>query len=210
MRAAASVRDRLSPDGWAAIVQLSDRLDDALESRLMPGDDASREMGVLLRQSSAFTGLLQDNMYRFTEWRFLSLGRSIERIMALASALASFLAEDAPLGSLDLALEYADSSISHRRRYGFQASRASVIELLALDELNPRSLIFHLTELETQMTPIAELKNTPASRELLKQVGAVRRAFAGMAPEGIDTAYLADFRSRIARLSDNITVIYLT
>ena len=210
LRAAEGVRDRLSPDGWAAMNQLSDRLDDALSRNVAPGDGAAREMGVLLRQSSAFTGLLQDNMYRFTEWRFLSLGRSIERLMALSSALASFLAEDAPLGSLDLALEYADSSISHRRRYGFQASAPSVAELTALDELNPRSLIFHVIELETHMRPLADLMKSSGSQELLADCTALRETFEALAPEDIDPDYLLGFRKKVAAISDNLTRIFMS
>ena len=49
-----------------------------------PGDDAARAMGVLLRKITGFSGLVHENMYRFTGWRFLSIGRSLERAIAMA------------------------------------------------------------------------------------------------------------------------------
>ena len=50
-----------------------------LAERVTPGDDAARAMGVLLRKITGFSGLVHENMYRFTGWRFLSIGRSLER-----------------------------------------------------------------------------------------------------------------------------------
>ena len=44
-----------------------------------PGDDASRAMTVLLRKLAGFAGLVHENMYRFAGWRFLEIGRRLER-----------------------------------------------------------------------------------------------------------------------------------
>ena len=43
------------------------------------GDDAVRAMSVILRKLAGFTGLVHENMYRFSGWRFLEVGRRIER-----------------------------------------------------------------------------------------------------------------------------------
>ena len=148
-------------------------------------------------------------MYRFTEWRFLSLGRSIERLMGLSSALSNFLQIGAPQGSLDLALEFADSTISHRRRYGFQASRDSVLELLALDALNPRSLVFHLAELETHTAPLAELVDTPLVRELRREVCRFAAAFPQTPLDEMGPESFLQFRKEIGDLSDMLTAAFL-
>ena len=208
-RAAGSVRDRLSQDGWAAIMQLETTLKAAAAREVRSGDDAAAVMGLVLRQSSAFTGLLQDNMYRFTEWRFLSLGRSVERLMALSSALSNVLQPGAPQGSLDLALEFADSTISHRRRYGFQASRESVIELVALDVLNPRSLIFHLSELDTHTAPLAALADTPLVKRLRQQIARFSDAFAEVRASDLDPASFLKFRGDVGDISDMLTEAFL-
>ncbi len=208
-RTAGSVRDRLSPDGWAAISELFASVKDE-GSALGAGDEAARRMVWLLRQSSGFTGLVHENMYRFTEWRFLSLGRSLERLIALASALASFLHPNAPEGALDVALEYGDSTISHRRRYAFQASRNSVIDLLALDALNPRSLIFHLDEVRNhcEVLPGAQVNGHPS--DLFRSVLRVHTGLVTRRPEEIDTNTLLAFRRDVAALSDALTAAYMS
>ena len=80
-------------------------------------------MSVLLRKITGFSGLVHENMYRFTGWRFLSIGRSLERAIAMAGALAWLADPEAPDGALDLALEIGDSVMSHRRRYAVTTSR---------------------------------------------------------------------------------------
>ena len=37
--------------------------------------------------------------------------------------------------------------MSHRRRYAVTTTRETVVDLLALDTLNPRSVLYHLTEI---------------------------------------------------------------
>ena len=49
-----------------------------------PGDDATRAMTVLLRKLAGFSGLVHENMYRFTGWRFLEIGRRLERGIQIA------------------------------------------------------------------------------------------------------------------------------
>ena len=36
--------------------------------------------------------------------------------------------------------------MSHRRRYAVTTSRETVVDLLALDTMNPRSVLYHLSE----------------------------------------------------------------
>ena len=52
-----------------------------------PGDDATRAMTVILRKLAGFSGLLHENMYRFTGWRFLEIGRRLERGIQIARTL---------------------------------------------------------------------------------------------------------------------------
>ena len=207
-RTAGSVRDRLSPDGWAAISEIVEAVHADMEG-LAPGEETARRMVWLLRESSGFTGLVHENMYRFTEWRFLSIGRSLERLMALASALASFLHPNAPDGALDLALEYGDSTISHRRRYAFIASKRSVIELLARDPRNPRSLLFHLDELKTHVEALPRATENGHPSECYAQLLRIHTNFRTMRVEDFDPNALLKFRADIGAFSDALGQAYM-
>jgi uncharacterized alpha-E superfamily protein len=59
-----------------------------MRKTVVPGDDAASAMGVLLRKITGFSGLVHENMYHFSGWRFLTIGRSLERAIAMADLLA--------------------------------------------------------------------------------------------------------------------------
>ncbi len=90
-------------------------------ARVQPGDDATRAMTVLLRKLAGFSGLVHENMYRFAGWRFLEIGRRLERGIQIAGITRWLTREDAPDGALDMLLEIGDSVMTHRRRYNVAA-----------------------------------------------------------------------------------------
>ena len=45
-------------------------------------------MTVLLRKLAGFSGLVHENMYRFAGWRFLEIGRRLERGIQIAGITA--------------------------------------------------------------------------------------------------------------------------
>ncbi len=204
---AARVRDRFSVDGWSALSDL-DRTLAGMSNTALPGDDMARAMSVLLRKISGFTGLVHDNMYRFTGWRFLSIGRAVERASLLAGLLVDFGDPAAPDGSLDFALEAADSTQSHRKRYAVATSRQTLVDLVALDTLNPRAIIHQLDEIETHVgflpdTGVAR-QLTPLQRSLLQ----MRAMLAGRTPEALTTPIIADIRTRFVALADELAEAY--
>ena len=150
VHSASQIRDRFSPDGWLALVDLR-KTARAFAERVQPGDDATRAMTVLLRKLAGFSGLVHENMYRFAGWRFLEIGRRLERGIQIAGAVAWCTRKNAPEGSLDLLLEIGDSVMTHRRRFSVIAGVNSYIDLLVLDSLNPRSVRFQIAELHQQL-----------------------------------------------------------
>ena len=116
---AGQIRDRFSPDGWLALRDLSKTIH-RFATEVAPGDDATRAMTVILRKLAGFSGLLQENMYRFTGWRFMEIGRRLERGIQIARSLAWLTREDAPDGALDMMLEIGDSVMTHRRQYALR------------------------------------------------------------------------------------------
>ncbi|OWU83341.1 hypothetical protein ATO6_19625 [Oceanicola sp. 22II-s10i] len=168
---AGKVRDRFSVDAWAALRDLA-RSAASLDGPAFAGDDTARAMGVLLHKITGFAGLVHENMYRFSGWRFLSFGRALERADNMAHLLSVFAAEEVPAGSYDILVELGDSVMTHRRRYRIDTTRETVVDLLALDGNNPRSILFQVNAMRDQADhfPHARIRGKvqPLGRELLR------------------------------------------
>lgn len=208
LRSAGQVRDRFSVDGWMALNDLAETAR-RMSDTVTPGDDAARAMGVLLRKIAGYSGLVHENMYRFTGWRFMSIGRSLERADSMASVLVSCADEEAPEGGLDLAVEIGDSAMTHRRRYTLATGRNTVIDLLALDTFNPRSILYQLSEIRDQIAflpgAVENGQMSPLSRAVLR----MHTALAVQTPDTLDTGALVDLRREIGDLGDLLSLTYL-
>ncbi len=205
---AGHVRDRFSTDGWMALSDLA-RTAARMADTVSPGDDNARAMGVLLRKITGFSGLVHENMYRFTGWRFLTIGRSLERALAMVSVLRALADPAGPEGALDLAVEVGDSVMTHRRRYAVATNRETVVDLLALDAMNPRAVLYQLTEVKTH---VATLPGAEVNGQMSPLSRAVLRAQAGLAvltPEALDGAALVALGAEIEALSELLSVAYL-
>jgi uncharacterized alpha-E superfamily protein len=102
-----------------------------------------------IQRLAAFSGMGVENMTRSFGWRFLDMGRRIERSVQTSALLESLLDAGDPEddGSLILLLEIADSFMTYRSRYLLTPQLAPVLDLLLLDETNPRSVLFQLEAL---------------------------------------------------------------
>jgi len=208
VHSAGQIRDRFSPDGWLALNDLQ-KTAQRFSKRVRPGDDSAHAMTVLLRKLAGFSGLVHENMYRFAGWRFLEIGRRLERGMQIARITSWLIHDDAPVGSVEMLLEIGDSVMSHRRRYSVSAGAQSAIDLLILDPLNPRSVIFQLDRLRAQIDKlpggVMEGQLSPAAKAALELETELRIADpADMTPERLDQ--LAD---NIVGLSGLISKAYL-
>jgi uncharacterized circularly permuted ATP-grasp superfamily protein/uncharacterized alpha-E superfamily protein len=209
VHSASQIRDRFSPDGWLALDDLR-KTTRRFAERVTPGDDATRAMTVILRKLAGFSGLVHENMYRFAGWRFLEIGRRLERSIHLARVVGWFSRKDAPDGSLEMLLEIGDSVMSHRRRYSVSAGPQSAVDLLVLDSLNPRSVLFQLAELREQLEKlpngIVEGLLSPAARGALK----LHTELVTTEPETMTPDRLNRLARDIAALSGTIGDAYFT
>ncbi len=205
--AASRVRDRFPIDGWNALSDLEKTIA-GMTATAQPGDDMAGAMSVLLRKISGFSGLVHENMYRFTGWRFLSIGKALERAYLLSCLLIDLADKTAPDGSLDFVLEAADSAQAHRVRYAVSTRRQTVVDLIALDPLNPRSIIHQLNAIEAHagFLPDAGLNRqlSPFQRALLE----TRAMLAVRTSDTLSTDILEDVRRMIAHLSDELSLAY--
>ena len=135
-----------------------------------------------IRTLAAFSGMEMENMTRNHGWRFLGMGRRLERTQHLVDLLRSLLTRGNPTedGSLILLLELADSTMTYRSRYLTTPMLPPVIDLLLLDETNPRSVAFQLAALIDQVNQLPrdgdEDVRTPEQRLVLSLLTRVRLA----------------------------------
>ncbi|MBF9030000.1 hypothetical protein HKCCE3408_06310 [Rhodobacterales bacterium HKCCE3408] len=205
---AGKVRDRFSTDGWAALGDLA-LTATRLSATARPGDDAARAMGVLLRKLAGFSGLVHENMFRFTGWRFLTMGRALERAQDMAGVLAAFADEMTPQGGFEIAVEAGDSVMTHRRRYAVETNRNTVIDLIALDEGNPRGMIFQLDVLRREEAEIAAHRHATRRSDTARAILKLHTELAIASPEAITTARLWDMRAEIGQISELLAADYL-
>ncbi|MDE1991460.1 MAG: circularly permuted type 2 ATP-grasp protein [Rhizobiaceae bacterium] len=205
---ASNIRDRFSPDGWLALNDLA-KTARRFKEKVKAGDDASHAMTILLRKLAGFAGLVHENMYRFTGWRFLSLGRYIERGLHMTRLMGHMSGPEAPDGALDMLLEIGDSVMTHRRRYNVNTARLTVTDLLALDPLNPRSILFQMNEIhrEVEQLPNAFINGqmSPFYREAMR----LHSGLAVMTPETMNDEVYKRMERELERLSDLLAQTYL-
>jgi uncharacterized alpha-E superfamily protein len=143
MWVATHVRERLSLDHWHSLNRL--QREQQLAQKKHPSlTEAIAFLDRVLGVSSSLTGFAMDNMTRDDGWRFLIIGRRLERLCFLAHALAGFLrmASARGPGCMESLLELADSIITYRSRYSRQPEWLPVIDLLVFDDSNPHGVIF--------------------------------------------------------------------
>jgi uncharacterized alpha-E superfamily protein len=171
----AVIRDRLSPDAWQTLTRLVATCEAPL------GDGASEAaMGerveAALRIIASFSGFEQENMTRLGGWRFLELGRRIERAIVTCRFIRQFGGKIDR--GLDTLLELCDSRITYRQRYVMVAARAPVIDLVLLDPSNPRSVAFQLDQIEAHLEALPHLRadgRLSPPRQLAMAVGTALR-----------------------------------
>lgn len=134
-RLAFSLRERMSLDNWQAVRRLVDEGSPgpmASVSEVLPWLD--RVIGV----TTALAGFALDGMTRDMGWRFLSIGRRLERLSARCLALQVALQE--PGEAPGWLLELADSIVTYRARYSAQPAWGPLAQLLVFDGQNPRAV----------------------------------------------------------------------
>jgi len=179
---ASVTRDRLSLDAWRTLDQLHRESRRQRPRIWLDIGDALAILNDMLRTMSAFSGLGMENTTRTHAWRFLDMGRRLERAIHMAGLLRGLLAVGEPerYGFLDRLLELADSFMTYRARYVSAPRLVPVIDLLLIDETNPRSVAFQLAALADHADRLPRfedmLDRTPEQRQILSCLAAVQLA----------------------------------
>lgn len=143
---AATVRDRMSLDSWRIVRQMGE------EFRPTPGRggflDLLDKIDVLLIQLAAYGGEIAESMTRTHAWRFLDLGRRIERALRESQLIRGMLSHGGNRvpEALQVLMEITDSVMTYRSRYASRFQLGPVLDLVICDESNPRSIAYQLAE----------------------------------------------------------------
>lgn len=209
-----SLRDRLSHDHWRALNRLVN--DPAMAESVTLGPTLvwlDRAVAGL----AALSGFALDAMNRDAGWRFLSLGRRLERLLLLATALEVAIHQLGTLGAdsdttqpVDWLLELTDSSGSFRSQTTGIASWQAVRDIVLLDDTNPRSLEFQVRGVQQALQRLG--RDTGITLLGLEQTG---RRLADWRVKGVPAFSLlklafGDFRDEMSQLNDALATRYFS
>ena len=200
-----SVRDRLSTDTWRTIHALTDREGLPDETGRFDLAGARFYMDTLVRRAAALSGLAAENMTRGQNWLFLELGRRIERASHLAWLVRQTLqqTDGHETDRMRMVLEIADSAMTYRSRYLGVFQIVPFVDLLLLDEANPRSAAFQLAAIENNLRELPRITLGQRSGVPGLIASEIRALVAHADP--VQLAMLADGkRSALCELTDTI------
>ena len=222
-RLTSSMRERFSVDMITAAGPVMADVRQRLTTARGHLDPLLAALDEIVQFVAILSGLAQENMTRGTGWRFLDLGRRLERAQFVATgALGPFAQSPVDWeAAMWVALELCDSTITYRTRYLGQLQPAPVLDLVVLDDSNPRSLAFQLRAIEGHLDYLARVSGVrvPALPASLDQdLNVAVKQFAGdeqvWRHEGLALTLLRDLASETDRqidvLSEAITRAYFS
>jgi len=214
---ARNARDRLSPDAWRAINRLE-------RMAYHPAGDPLEDLNDILFTLSAFSGLAMESMTRGLGWRFMDMGRRVERAMnqsrLILSGLDHHLCSE-QRGALEALLEVSDSIMTYRARYRAAFQLSPVMDLLVVDETNPKSLAFQLGQLAAHVEHLprqdARRYASAEERTALQMLTSVRLLdVSGLGQEESNcndrelAGFLKSTEQQLKRFSQQISAHYLS
>jgi uncharacterized circularly permuted ATP-grasp superfamily protein/uncharacterized alpha-E superfamily protein len=203
------LRERLSLDNWRTINRLTQ---DAAYGRAVTLSGALTWLDRAITGLMTLTGFALDGMTRDTGWRFLSIGRRLERLTFMALALDSALHEGRQSG-LTWLLELGDSIVTYRARYRARPQWQPTLDILVLDESNPRSIAFQARGMADFLARL-EAAHGPCGRDLLAEPMARLAALRPDHDLAPDSAALADalagLRAASFAVSDHLSARFFS
>ena len=186
--------------------------------------DALAFLDQVLLNSSSLAGFAMDNMTRDDGWRFLIIGRRIERLIFLSNAISQFLrlASTRAAGSIECLLELTDSIITYRSRYMTQPELLPTLDLVVFNETNPHGVCFQLQDLMQYLDGLTSELGDP-NDDSLRMAYVRLQSFDLSRFEGLDFSQcrncnpcldladlLGDISFAAATLSDRLAMRYFT
>ncbi|CDO34120.1 circularly permuted type 2 ATP-grasp protein [Novosphingobium sp. KN65.2] len=197
-----SLRERFARDFWRIV------------SRPMPMVDMHRPQSMLstvrwlTEHFSALAGLVSENMVRSAAWRFLEIGKRLERAQALCRTVNWLVRDGDDSEVLGALLDLCDSQIIYGSRYLTQPMINPVRDLVLLDPDNPRALVFQVAEIVAHLEALPSVSDDNLPEPPLRAARALFGELQAAAAQDMTSERLADIEARLLELSDAISLRY--
>lgn len=217
------LRDRLSSDTWRILQTVHEEFEGSSSRAAASVSSTVETLNRGIVGLAAFGGTVMDSMTRGVGWRFLDMGRRLERSNHIVHLLRSTVlhATQHENAVLEAVLEIADSTITYRRRYLTELQAAGVVDLLLADESNPRSVAYSLAAIEEHLAALSRDSSralrSPEQRILLESLTKLRLtdlslacAVDGQRQRPALEELLKELKEAIPGISDHISQNYLS
>jgi len=202
--AARGVRDQLSSDTWGVLAGV----ERALAHQAEPPDSLAEADTVLTTaQSQTLVGMLTlagvaaESMVQDVGWTMMDIGKRIERGLALTAllnaTLTTVLAPAAERTVIESTLIATESAVIYRRRTAGQVSVAALAELMLFDATNPRSLVYQLERLRTDL---GDLPGSSGSSRPERMVAEIATRLRRSSPAELEAVSATGRRKQLADL----------
>jgi uncharacterized circularly permuted ATP-grasp superfamily protein/uncharacterized alpha-E superfamily protein len=196
------LRDRMSTDFWRVANRPVPKFDIyRTESLLIASND-------LIERLSTLAGLAAENMVRSPSWRFLDIGRRLERSLNTCRLARQLAGADSHADDLSALLDLCDSQIVYRTRYLTGPMLEPVIDLVLLDPFNPRSLIFQLSQIEEHLAKLPALVEDGVPEQPLRKIRAMMADLQSIEAADVCEAKIQQIEVRLLALSDALSQRY--
>lgn len=150
---ARSAPDYMTADAWRLLARLEKNLKSAVGLSGLPLSGLYDRVDQTLTLLSAMGGLINDTLSRTLGYRFLDIGRYIERGLQTTSIIrqAALSSRRGDLTLWEMVLAATDTAITYKRAYRSALHAGAVVDLLVLDDTTPRALGYHLRRLNEQI-----------------------------------------------------------
>lgn len=136
-----NLRERISNDHWRMVNLLSRQFITRHHHPTL--QEVMSQLELCIDRFVSLTGYAMDWMTRDLGWRFMSLGRRIERLQFMCMLLLRAMQMPAH-SNLEWMLKVTNNLVTYRSRYAAHPEWLPVLDLLLMDDHNPNSVTFQM------------------------------------------------------------------
>ncbi len=192
------LRDRLARDSWKLIQRPP--------PDFIPGDIDTIAMAAnrIIERRCALQTLFADSMSRGPAWRFLDIGKRLERGFVTLLAAQNMVPGSASANDLSALLDLIDGQALYRTRYLTMPYIAPVFDMALLDPAQPRGLAYQMRRIAEHLEALPGTQDTGMPEPSLRQARAISARLDALDAQAITPKTVSDLRDDLAQLSDAV------